>query len=349
METNLRLRENILEVVDNQLKANDPPCTKNTYDKLLAAGYSRSEAKDKIGAVVLTAIYDILKEGQAFDEEKYKYNLEEMLRQSIDYEDDHHIRTEWDEWDELVQKGYESFEEQKAAEGLRFWQEAWDLFESVMKQTSATGTLIGLMESQGYVYPIDGWLQDYEMELGNAGKYGERIAFCQKILEMFDWQDEDDSCFRCGIGESLFREGKKTEAYEYYEKWLMDDPQNVNGINSFSWILFESGDAEKAYEVVRKAAWGVSCCADNSILFMRARQLADYVGKENESVWYRQQLDTFENSFKKWEMDEDGIFDEFTTPKQIPLVKEKKIYPNDPCPCGSGKKYKKCCGKQKVL
>ena len=27
----------------------------------------------------------------------------------------------------------------------------------------------------------------------------------------------------------------------------------------------------------------------------------------------------------------------------------KKIYPNDPCPCGSGKKYKKCCkNKQKM-
>ncbi|MDO5564078.1 MAG: SEC-C metal-binding domain-containing protein [Eubacteriales bacterium] len=24
---------------------------------------------------------------------------------------------------------------------------------------------------------------------------------------------------------------------------------------------------------------------------------------------------------------------------------KEKIYPNDPCPCGSGKKYKKCCGK----
>ena len=24
----------------------------------------------------------------------------------------------------------------------------------------------------------------------------------------------------------------------------------------------------------------------------------------------------------------------------------RKIYPNDPCPCGSGKKYKKCCGKR---
>ena len=25
---------------------------------------------------------------------------------------------------------------------------------------------------------------------------------------------------------------------------------------------------------------------------------------------------------------------------------ERKIYPNAPCPCGSGKKYKKCCGKK---
>ena len=27
------------------------------------------------------------------------------------------------------------------------------------------------------------------------------------------------------------------------------------------------------------------------------------------------------------------------------IVKGDKIYPNDPCPCGSGKKYKKCCGR----
>ncbi|MBP3233539.1 MAG: SEC-C domain-containing protein [Butyrivibrio sp.] len=27
------------------------------------------------------------------------------------------------------------------------------------------------------------------------------------------------------------------------------------------------------------------------------------------------------------------------------IRKENKVYPNDPCPCGSGKKYKKCHGK----
>jgi len=28
------------------------------------------------------------------------------------------------------------------------------------------------------------------------------------------------------------------------------------------------------------------------------------------------------------------------------VIKEEKVYPNDPCPCGSGKKYKKCCGRK---
>lgn len=33
------------------------------------------------------------------------------------------------------------------------------------------------------------------------------------------------------------------------------------------------------------------------------------------------------------------------TVQKGPVKKEAKIYPNDPCPCGSGKKYKQCCGR----
>lgn len=47
-----------------------------------------------------------------------------------------------------------------------------------------------------------------------------------------------------------------------------------------------------------------------------------------------------------------AIFDEDTRKKlykeqkeSTTIHKDKKVYPNDPCPCGSGKKYKKCCGK----
>ena len=34
----------------------------------------------------------------------------------------------------------------------------------------------------------------------------------------------------------------------------------------------------------------------------------------------------------------------FEEPKE-PHVRDVKIGRNDPCPCGSGKKYKKCCGR----
>ncbi len=47
----------------------------------------------------------------------------------------------------------------------------------------------------------------------------------------------------------------------------------------------------------------------------------------------------------------DGIFDEETRKrltleqkKSRTIIKAEKIGRNDPCPCGSGKKYKKCCG-----
>ena len=47
------------------------------------------------------------------------------------------------------------------------------------------------------------------------------------------------------------------------------------------------------------------------------------------------------------------IFDEETRKRlykeqksSTTIVKGDKVYPNDPCPCGSGKKYKKCCGRK---
>lgn len=49
-----------------------------------------------------------------------------------------------------------------------------------------------------------------------------------------------------------------------------------------------------------------------------------------------------------------GIFDEAKRKElykeqksSTTIVKGDKVYPNDPCPCGSGKKYKKCCGRNK--
>lgn len=47
-------------------------------------------------------------------------------------------------------------------------------------------------------------------------------------------------------------------------------------------------------------------------------------------------------------MSEDGVevidMTQSNTPIKQPLIIDKKIWPNEPCPCGSGKKYKKCHG-----
>ena len=39
------------------------------------------------------------------------------------------------------------------------------------------------------------------------------------------------------------------------------------------------------------------------------------------------------------------LFMDRAAPKPVPVVKKVKVGPNEPCPCGSGKKYKKCCGR----
>lgn len=40
------------------------------------------------------------------------------------------------------------------------------------------------------------------------------------------------------------------------------------------------------------------------------------------------------------------VFEVNDTPSPAPSSPSGKVRPNDPCPCGSGKKYKKCCGAQ---
>ena len=76
--TNPRLKKLILEVVDNQLRDNNPPGTRETLERLIADGDSRQKAKERIAAVVVEHIYDILHDHKAFDLEKYEQDLRRL-------------------------------------------------------------------------------------------------------------------------------------------------------------------------------------------------------------------------------------------------------------------------------
>ena len=73
-----RLKKLMLEVVDNQMRSEDPPETKETYERLRSEGFSARRAKELLGAVVASEIFDVMKEGREFDRSSFVAALREL-------------------------------------------------------------------------------------------------------------------------------------------------------------------------------------------------------------------------------------------------------------------------------
>ena len=67
-----------MKVVDNQLRGNDPPQTGQTFKRLMAAGHSEEEAKRLIACVVSAEIFDVLKQQQPFDLDRFVKGLDNL-------------------------------------------------------------------------------------------------------------------------------------------------------------------------------------------------------------------------------------------------------------------------------
>jgi hypothetical protein len=74
-KANPHLKAAFLEVVDNQLKANDPPETRETFNRLVAQGISEGDAKLYIAQAVCVETFDILKHKRPFNLQRYVKNL----------------------------------------------------------------------------------------------------------------------------------------------------------------------------------------------------------------------------------------------------------------------------------
>jgi len=78
MKTNPILESLVLEVVENQLRDNDPQETKETFDRLVAKGYSEQKAKEMIGTVVAEETWEVFNQQRVFDKEKFVRNLAKL-------------------------------------------------------------------------------------------------------------------------------------------------------------------------------------------------------------------------------------------------------------------------------
>lgn len=71
MEENPRIKAAILQVIQNQIDSNDPPETKQTLDRLIGEGYSDEAARELLGTVVVSEVFEVMNEGKPFDMKRY--------------------------------------------------------------------------------------------------------------------------------------------------------------------------------------------------------------------------------------------------------------------------------------
>ena len=77
-EYNPKLKRLIMQVIENQLSAENTPYVRDTYGRLLAAGHSDAGIRNLIGCALVGEIYDVMKNNQPFNEEKYRKALEKL-------------------------------------------------------------------------------------------------------------------------------------------------------------------------------------------------------------------------------------------------------------------------------
>lgn len=84
METNEKIREQIFEIIRNQVKTNKPPETKATYDRLRKQGFDDFQTRQLIGQCVAVELFQILKFGKPFNNERYIKNLVKLPDEPYD-------------------------------------------------------------------------------------------------------------------------------------------------------------------------------------------------------------------------------------------------------------------------
>ena len=75
---NPHLKRTLLTVVDNQLSDNNPPVTRETFERLQAERYTAKQPKEKIAAILVEDIYEVMTTKKAHDEEAYEARLKAL-------------------------------------------------------------------------------------------------------------------------------------------------------------------------------------------------------------------------------------------------------------------------------
>jgi len=243
--------------------------------------------------------------------------------------------------DDKMQAGYDQDEKNDVHDAAVTWLSAW---ADVLRLCDAAG--IGSIEEFDERFPLTqslyNWGQDVEIALENAGRDdGELrqalIDFGEESLRRFPGEDQlMIENRRRALGGAYFEAGLAEKAEDLFGSWLDADPTW-----GFGWIGWancylpwdgRAADFGRAEEILRRG-YRVPGVRDRADIADRLREACEGSGRPDEARQFAEQAERLRQEPRR---PAPGL-------SPGPTARRVKVGRNDPCPCGSGKKYKKCC------
>jgi tetratricopeptide (TPR) repeat protein len=230
--------------------------------------------------------------------------------------------------DDEMQRGYELLEEDETCKACDVWLHVWELIKQ--KLTPKMTTVEKFDEIFSGTQSLFNWCGDLEEELWNAGLQNreylrKQIRYCQEFYTQFP--DEDELMlgnFYRAEAESYGHLGDVETAEKKFKELIDRYPNYAWGYVAWAdsyWLdPFDKAapkDYDRAEAIYLKALENLNlddrpAIIDRLIMFYEER------GDLGKAERYKR------------------IFERL----------QGKIGRNEPCPCGSGRKYKKCCGRR---
>ena len=277
--------------------------------------------------------------------------------------------------DDKMQAGYE-LAESGAVAVCRVWLEVWSDVRRLLDKAGMQSIQEFDQRFQG-TQSLFNWIQDLEGELWNAGLedrqfLAARIALCEEGLRRF--RTDDDLMAenrRRAMAESYYELGEPDKAEALYRGWLHLDPSWgwgwIGWSDCYRFAPTPGRDLRRSEQLLREGLSMVEV-RDRPDLAERLADLYDEHGRGEEAQEFRRQAKRSAPAIEtRLDVEPGGrVLREKTTitfgDEGLPLselskvaatlrknpspatVVRQKVGRNEPCSCGSGKKFKKCCG-----
>jgi len=277
--------------------------------------------------------------------------------------------------DDRMQAGYDQVAAGETAAACRTWLTAWADLRCLLDKAGLESIAAFDARFRGS-QSLFNWLQDLETELWNAGRkdrefLAARIALCEEGLRRFPAEDALlAENWRRALAESYAELGDTAKMEGLYRAWLMADPGWgwgwIGWADGYRFARRDRQDLGRAEQLLLEGL-AIPAVRDRPDLADRLADLYDEQGRAADARAVRRAAHRPAPTVATVDVRAEGrVLRQKTTltfgGEGLPLnqlsdviadlqdpalpvsAKRQKVGRNEPCPCGSGKKFKRCCG-----